>query len=192
MISKCLLIILLGLISFEIRPNTKPDSVICESYTVEIIDSLFFEQVDSFMKSRLTDMSRYKYFRIKFLVYIDPSVIKSRGYAPVESNLYHLDDPKIGINYIPSKTDSVMFINIHEASSNIDPSQYYKLRFKDINYLVSKHAVGIFIKRNKKISVKRPSFSRSTIRDLMGHFWHLQWKDNQISPIVIKEQFEIW
>lgn len=188
-IRKYLLIMTLALFSFEIGAKAKPDSVIFDSYSVEIIDSLFFEQVDSFLNSRLSNIHLYRYFKIDFLVYIDPLVIKSRGYAPVESNLYYIDDPKTESNYIPNRNDSVMYINIQEASSNIDPRQYYKLRFKGINYLVTKEAVGIFIKRKKKIYVKGPTFSILTMRDLMGHFWYLKWANNHISPIAIEERY---
>ena len=191
-IRKYLLVIVLGLISFRIDAKVKSETRTDQSYSAEIIDSLFFEQIDSFLNSRLTDMSRYKSFRIEFLVYIDPEKRKKEGKYAMEHNLYFPHDLDVEIDYIPNKNDSVMYICITEQSTYVFPNDYYKLRFKEIDYWVTKQAVGIFIKRKKKIYIKRPNIIKPTLRDLMGHFWYLQWKDNHISPIVIKEQFEIW
>ncbi len=181
-------LIIISLISIDISAKVRQDSVMEESYSVEIIDSLFFEQVDSFLNSRLSNIHPYRYYEIDFLVYIDPEKRKKEGKGMVEGNLYHLFDDA---DYkIPNRNDSVMYIDLAGTETYVNPSATYKLRFKGKDYLVNKHAVGIFIKRKKKIYVKGPTFSILTMRDLMHDFWYLRWENNQIYPIAIEEQYK--
>ncbi len=185
-VMKKYVLIIISLISIDISAKVRRDSVMEKSYSVEIIDSLFFEQVDSFLNSRLSNIHPYRYYEIEFLAYVDPEKRKRNGKYISEDNLYGRFDYGY---YIPNRNDSVMYIKLAGAETYLDPSATYKLRFKGKDYLVTKDAVGIFIKRKKKIYVKRPAFSILTMRDLMRDFWYLKWENNQIYPIAIEEQY---
>ncbi len=180
-------LIIISLISIDISAKVRQDSVMEKSYSVEIIDSLFFEQVDSFLNTRLSNIYPYRYYGIDFLVYIDPEQRKREGKSFGGNNLYYRSDYG---DYIPNRNDSVMYIELAGAETYLDPSATYKLRFKGKDYLVTKDAVGIFIKRKKKIYVKGPAFSTLALRDLIGDFWYLKWENNQIYPISIVEQYK--
>ena len=147
------LLIIIGLISSDTSAKAKQDSVIRESYSVEIIDSLFFEQIDSQIMSQI-DFDSFKLYQI---------------WVWDQNMDNHL-------NFQPQITDTLT-ISVAEVETHNAPQFDYYLKYNHHRYLISCNVSGLFIKRKKRIKVKVPKYL--TIADLAHRAWVFRWINNE-------------
>ena len=137
----------------NLSAKAKQDSVICESYSVEIIDSLFFEQIDSQIMSQI-DFDSLKLYQI---------------WVWDQNMDNHL-------NFQPQINDTLT-LSVAEVETHNAPQFDYYLNYNHHRYLISCNVSGLFIKRKKRIKVKVPKYL--TIADLAHRAWVFRWINNE-------------
>ncbi|MBQ9077160.1 MAG: hypothetical protein IJY31_04890 [Muribaculaceae bacterium] len=155
------------LISIAISARKKNETVIMDSYSVEIIDSLFFEQIDSLIMSQIGEHDSKKIYRIM--------VIKKNGKDAFSLSLEKTDTLEISIIEVDTPK--------HES--------YYNLEYNNHRYSIEKETNGIFVKKKKRIkvtAVKKNGLFVLTLSDLFHRAWCIRWINNE--PIQFVESYD--
>ena len=117
-------------------------------YDAEVIDTLFFHQLDSIVKQKNTKP-------LKYLVSICDNFCSSNN-----------------ITYTPQPNDTIIYIMV-SSFKNWLLNDYYRVRFKRNGFYVYKGADKLLIKKTKKII--DTSEKQISIEDLISPYWLIEY-----------------